>query len=118
VQVDTAVARRRLEEMLGELDDSIRALRGEHPEESSELSHLDQHPADTASELADADREEAVLEVALRQRDEVRAALRRVDDGSYGACVDCGQQLPDERLDARPEAARCVRCQQRREAAR
>jgi DnaK suppressor protein len=103
--------RRRLEEMLAELDRSAETLRGEQSHESSELSHYDQHPADAATEMSDADREDAVLEVVAAQRVEVRNALARIDDGSYGHCVDCGQALPDERLEARPEAARCVGCQ-------
>ena len=42
----------------------------------------------------------------------------RIDAGSYGQCVDCGRELPDERLEARPEAERCVDCQQKAEARR
>lgn len=113
--MDTDTARRRLEESLGELDRSMSTLHGEGGD-SGELSSYDQHQADTASELSDNDREEAVLEVVSRQRAEVLAALRRLDEGSYGRCVVCGQPLPDERLEARPEAARCVRCQQLAEA--
>jgi RNA polymerase-binding transcription factor DksA len=48
----------------------------------------------------------------------VREALARLDAGTYGRCVDCGRELPDERLEARPEAARCVDCQQKVEAMR
>jgi RNA polymerase-binding transcription factor DksA len=52
------------------------------------------------------------------QRQEVLAALARLDAGTYGRCVTCGTTLPDERLEARPEAARCVNCQHDMEMAR
>lgn len=115
--MDANAARARLEELLAELDRSAAVLhqRGADP---GELSTVDQHPADSGSALADADREEATLEVLRGQQERVRAALARLDEGTYGRCVDCGAQLPDERLEARPEAARCVNCQQRVEALR
>lgn len=116
--MDTQTARARLEQLLADLDGSARTLQGEDAGETVELSHYDQHPADSATQMSDADREQAAIEVVLAQREEVRAALRRVDEGTYGRCVDCGAALPEERLEARPEAARCVSCQQKREGAR
>jgi len=41
---------------------------------------------------------------------EVDAALRRLDDGSYGTCEGCGTPVPDARLEARPTARTCVGC--------
>ena len=42
--------------------------------------------------------------------DEVRAALARLESGSYGTCLGCTAQIPWERLELRPWAAFCVRC--------
>lgn len=106
--MDTDTARTRLEGMLADLDATADTLQAENPGDTSELSSYDQHPADHATELSDLERENAQLDVVAEQRAQVRAALQRVEDGSYGRCVDCGQPIPDERLDARPEAARCV----------
>jgi len=111
-------ARARLEELLGELEQSAAVLQGDDAGDTGELTSLDQHPADSGTNLADADREEASLEVLLAQQERVRAALGRVDAGTYGQCVDCGRDLSDERLEARPEAERCVDCQQKVEARR
>jgi DnaK suppressor protein len=112
--VDTATARKRLEETRHDLDRSITVLEGE--------SHLDgvasavpADPADAGANLSEADRSQAVLEAAERQRGEVMAALDRIESGSYGTCIDCGDHVPDGRLEARPEAARCVRCQSKRD---
>lgn len=116
--MDQQIARTRLEQMLADLDESTATLEAEMIGDSGELSTLDQHPADSATDLSDADREEALLEVVGRQRDQVRAALHRIDEGTYGTCVDCGTTLPDERLEARPEAVRCMACQAKSEGAR
>lgn len=45
----------------------------------------------------------------LRQ---VRAALARIEEGSYGYCLACGEPIPAKRLDVVPWAAYCVRCQE------
>jgi DnaK suppressor protein len=47
------------------------------------------------------------LDASLR---EVRRALVKLEEGSYGRCDDCGSPIPGERLEARPATARCVAC--------
>lgn len=115
--MEAAVARARLEQMLAELEESARVLqRGGG--DTADLTSIDQHPADSGANLADADREEASIEILQAQQERVREALGRVDAGTYGRCIDCGAELPDERLEARPDASRCVDCQQRVESLR
>ncbi len=41
----------------------------------------------------------------------VDAALKRVEDGSYGYCLECDEEISDKRLQAKPEAAFCTNCQ-------
>ena len=115
--MDTQDARNQLEQMLRQLDSTTSTLEGEGAGESSELSHHDQHPADVATDIADVDRQDAMIEAAAEQRAQVLAALARLDDGTYGVCVDCGRRIPDARLEVRPEAARCVEDQAKAEAA-
>ena len=55
-------------------------------------------------------------DLALRDHNEqhlaaVEAALVRLDDGTYGACLRCGRPIAPERLDALPWAAHCIDCQ-------
>ena len=107
--MDVATARMRLESMLAELDRSISVLRGDPADVR------DRSLADAGADLTDADRAQAMLDAVSRQRTAVLAALRRIDDGGYGRCVDCGVSVPEGRLEARPEAARCVPCQSRAE---
>jgi DnaK suppressor protein len=115
--VDQQDARQQLEQMLHELDTATTTLEAEGAGDNSELSHVDQHPGDNATDLVDQDREAALLEAADDQRQQVKAALQRLDDGTYGTCVDCGGTISDARLSVRPEAARCIDCQSKAEAA-
>jgi len=64
---------------------------------------------------------ETALDVAEISRDaaelrEVEAALVRMADGTYGACLECGQPIPYGRLAANPSAPRCIACQAKLEA--
>ncbi len=112
--MDTATARKRLEEMCGELDKSITVLLGEQPAERAGADSP-QDPADVGTTLSEADRAQAVLAVAQVQRRAVLDALVRIEHGTYGTCADCASPIPEGRLDARPEAARCVKCQSKRD---
>lgn len=114
--MDAQEARTQLEQMLRDLDSTTATLQNEGAGDSEELSHSDQHPGDTASEVSDADQEVALLEHAGTQREQVRAALARLDDGTYGTCVVCGRPIGDTRLEVRPEAARCLEDQAKHEA--
>ncbi|MEU0521307.1 TraR/DksA family transcriptional regulator [Streptosporangium sp. NPDC006007] len=107
--MNAETVRVRLQNMLVELDRSIAVLRGD-PQ-----AGWDRSPADAGSVLTEADRNLAMLEAATGQRRSVVEALRRLDDGVYGRCADCGHPVPEGRLQARPEAARCLQCQSRRE---
>jgi RNA polymerase-binding transcription factor len=108
--VDTATARKRLEEMRDDLDRSIAVLKGEHPADDGAADYP-ADPADAGANLSEADRTLAVLEAAQQQRSQVVEAIGRLADGTYGTCTECGKPVPDGRLEARPEAARCVACQ-------
>ena len=111
--MEITVARKRLEEMRDDLDRSISILQGEHPGPQAG-SGYPQDSADAGSTLSEADRTEAILHSARGQRDEVLAALVRIQENTYGRCVDCNAEIPEGRLDARPDAARCVGCQAKR----
>ncbi|SDI03898.1 dksA/traR C4-type zinc finger [Sinosporangium album] len=107
--MDDATARARLQIMLAELDRSIGVLRGDP------AAVRDRSAADAGLDLTDAERHQVMLDVASRQRVAVLAALKRLEEGVYGRCLDCGKPVPEGRLEARPEAARCVQCQSKRE---
>ena len=84
--MEITVARKRLEEMRDDLDRSIAILADERPGPAAGAGYP-QDPADAGSALTDTDRTEAVLLSARGQRDEVLAALVRIQEHTYGRCV-------------------------------
>ena len=72
-------------------------------EESAQADHVEY----TLTQLSDAQQKELAL---------IDAALARVDDGTYGTCVECEQAISLDRLDALPYALRCAECAARDEA--
>lgn len=45
--------------------------------------------------------------------DAIDAALKRIEAGTYGVCIDCGVDIPAARLHAAPETPRCIACQEK-----
>jgi RNA polymerase-binding transcription factor DksA len=113
--------RDRVEALLRERADDLRKTRTRHRQDAegmreSELSHLDNHPADTASELHEHELDvttEMLFDEEERRFEEAKHALER---GTYGVCVGCGTTIPPARLKAVPEAVRCLNCQREFEA--
>ncbi len=104
------MARRRLEEIRAELDRSINVLNGDQRDNGQALEYS-ADPADAGANLSEAERAGAVLAAARQQRGAVLEAMHRLEAGTYGTCTDCGKGVPEGRLEAKPEAARCVACQ-------
>jgi DnaK suppressor protein len=68
---------------------------------------------DLAKSLVDAETHASIIERAERQLAQINSALLRLDDGQYGICLDCGEEIPFERLKAIPSALYCIGCQSR-----
>ena len=50
-----------------------------------------------------------------RDLEAIDRALARIEDGTWGRCVDCGEAIASKRLQLNPEYETCLRCQERRE---
>jgi DnaK suppressor protein len=101
-----------------------RALVAIHADSSTSLeeatgelnsSSMDDHLGDLASETHDREVEYGLEENADEVVAEIDAALKRIDDGTYGICTACGNPIAPERLEARPWATLCIDDQRRRE---
>ena len=60
-----------------------------------------------------------LLRVKDRERKliaKIREALKRIDDGAYGICEICGEEISGKRLEARPVTTSCIRCKEEEEA--
>jgi DnaK suppressor protein len=58
------------------------------------------------------------LEAGTNLLRQVKAALRRIEEESYGLCLDCGEEISAKRLRALPWAVRCVHCQEQEDRAK
>ena len=47
--------------------------------------------------------------------DKIDQALRKIEDGSFGVCEECGEEISVKRLEARPETTLCIRCKEDQE---
>jgi RNA polymerase-binding transcription factor DksA len=74
------------------------------------LSNAPFHLADVGSEAYNQELGATLLENETYVRDEVLAALTRIDEGRYGRCENCGREIIPERLEALPYARHCTAC--------
>ena len=108
-QFDGDTARQRLVGERARVQGLIEDLRGEgldqtEAEQAGELAHYDQHPADTASDTFEREKDLSILEGLESELVEIEAALRRLDDGSYGIDEVTGDPIDPARLEALPTA--------------
>ncbi len=74
------------------------------------------HPEDSQAQVATArDLEFAINEHGTAELEALDAALARLDAGTFGQCTDCGTAIAAARLQAMPEASRCLSCQTKTE---
>ncbi len=88
---------------------------GSMSDESGEDAVFDNHLADTATETYDRELDYTLEENSEHVLGDIDVALKRVEDGTYGMCSNCGRQIAEERLEARPWATLCIECQRDRE---
>jgi RNA polymerase-binding transcription factor DksA len=81
----------------------------------SELADYDQHPADQGTETHEQELDETTDMLLADEARNVEIAQQRLEEGKYGICIDCGEEIPAERLEAIPEAIRCIKDQNRYE---
>ena len=76
---------------------------------------LEESARDTPTDDVEASVTAAAAERDSAEMRDIKAALARMEAGIYGLCTQCGAALPWTRLDAVPEASRCMRCERSRE---
>ena len=106
------VFKKQLQEQRTALLAQLASLRGGTIGRAEASADHFQHPEDPRAQV-DVERD---LEFALDSRenaelDAIGAALKRIADGTYGVCIDCGIDIPAARLHAAPETPRCLGCQ-------
>lgn len=113
--MDVEIARTALVVEQERLERDLAQLRGEEIDPGRDSAERLGAGSDDAVETF-ADELAEGMEIDLRASlDEVAEALQRIDAGTYGICVDCGEAIPAKRLEALPASARCTDCQRKAE---
>lgn len=73
-----------------------------------EISTYDNHPADTASELFERQKDLALDDHFTEELNDINEALKAIDQGTYGKCTVCGKEIPLERLEALHQTTTCI----------
>ena len=76
------------------------------PDEQQEGS-MGQHAGDLGTDVEEAMERQGLADESRRQVADIDSALARLDEGTWGRCVVCGNEIDGERLEARPQADRC-----------
>lgn len=112
--IDLNTMKARLEAKRDELKANIAQLTEAHPSavDPIEASQEPQDFEDVAVDFLETQQEQSLLVNESALLAEVQRALKRIEDGTYGKCVNCGQPIPEKRLEAIPWAARDVKCEE------
>ncbi len=101
---DTEALKSQLEQRLAELEARVTNL-----ETDLRAAHS-QDWEERASEISGDEVLEGLESSAMNEITQIRSALKRIDDDSYGACSGCGKAIGAERLAALPFAVLCIIC--------
>jgi RNA polymerase-binding transcription factor len=119
VSIDPARFCQVLQEERQRVENAIAYLKEEHPgtiaEEVEEIGGADNHLAETATATLDREIDYTLEENSGEVLAAIDAALKRIDDGTYGTCTSCGKEIPEARLEASPWASLCIECKRREE---
>ncbi len=111
--IDLAIMKKRLEEKQAEIQQHMAVLRGDPtpPEDAIQASDGVVEPEEGAVDIEQADLERAIQDNEKTLLVEVQQALARIENGTYGICSNCGQPIPEKRLEAIPWANLCITCE-------
>jgi DnaK suppressor protein len=102
----------RRRELLNEVQGRIRDVRLEGNKERDVLDQGESSEVDIQEDI-----EFALIQMKSETLTKIDAALRRLEEGTYGDCFECGDQISEARLRALPFAVRCKDCEEARETA-
>ena len=109
-QAKLAHFRQRLVEMKQDIEHRIQlnySLEEQMSDSIHEFAMYDNHPADIGSEMFEREKDLTLYSLDRETLKEIDQTLRRMEEGTYGICTVCGQPIPEERLEALPQAQTC-----------
>jgi DnaK suppressor protein len=102
----------RRRELVNEVQGRMRDVRSATDKDRDVLDQGESSEVDIQEDI-----EFALLQMKSETLNKIDAALRRLEDGSYGDCFECGEEISEARLRALPFAVRCKDCEEARETA-
>ena len=75
-------------------------------------AEVDVEPDEGDAEIFEREKNSALIAVLDKRMEDIDAALKSMDAGSYGICNRCGQPIEPERLEVKPDATLSLKCQQ------
>ncbi|MGD9949561.1 MAG: RNA polymerase-binding protein DksA [Desulfobulbus sp.] len=101
----------RLEDMKAEINSDVEQTLNEMTSQNGNIPD----PNDRATVESDRSFELRIRGRERKLMEKIEDALGRIDDGSYGICSGCGEDIAVKRLEARPVAKFCIECKTRQE---
>lgn len=101
---DLTTAKTRLESQLADLETRLAHI------DTDLAEPLEADSSERAVQMEDDESLEGQAAVLARRVSATKRALLRVEDGSYGECLECGADIAPGRLEARPESVLCIAC--------
>jgi RNA polymerase-binding transcription factor DksA len=99
----------RLRERAREIEERRKYVSADDNEQrDAELADYDQHPADQGTETLEQELDQTTLAILEAEAKDVATAQQRLEEGTYGICIVGGEEIPPARLEAIPEAIRCI----------
>ena len=102
----------RRRELTNEVQGKIRDVRSDNGKDREVLDQGESSEVDIQEDI-----EFALIQMKGETLNKVNEALRRLDEGTYGNCFECGEEIAEPRLRALPFAVRCKDCEEARETA-
>jgi RNA polymerase-binding protein DksA len=97
-----------IESNVASMADEIRSIGVDQDDENGSLGN---HIADDGSNVSEAERLVTISEDFHLLLGQINTALERMEEGTYGTCLRCGNPIGEERLEAFPYVAYCIECQ-------
>ena len=102
----------RRRELMNEVQGRIRDVRSDSHKEREVLDQGESSEVDIQEDI-----EFALIQMKSETLNKIDAALRRLEEGTYGNCFECDEEISEARLRALPFAVRCKDCEEAREMA-
>lgn len=102
--MDTKKLRKQLLEAKAEFEKRVTTIH------SHARKPLDANSAEQAAQLGNVEVVSALETEAMEELASIDAAMQRLDNGRYGICISCGEDIGEQRLAVRPESLKCVDC--------